>query len=133
MLDRRRFLATCSRMGFGSTLLPGVLWAIADGKPELTEAMVDQAQTIADVAIPAEYRKLMLESLNDHRKSFEQIYELHIVNSVAPALLFDPVLPAARFETEKRRMKISAAPAVPARGVPTNLEDLCFASARELG
>ena len=133
MLDRRRFLQTCSRMGFGSTLLPGVLWALADGKPELTEGMIEQAQTIADVAIPAEYRKMMLESLNDHRKSFEQIYELHIANSVAPALLFDPLLPAAKFETQKRPMKISAAPAIPARGAPTSLEDVCFASARELG
>ena len=131
MLDRRRFLATCSSMGFGSTLLPGVLWAIADGKEELTEEMIEQAQTIADVSIPAEYRKMMLESLNNHRKGFEQIYELHMANSVAPALLFDPVLPSAKFETEKRPMKISAAPAIEGR-VPGNLEEVCFRSAREL-
>jgi Asp-tRNA(Asn)/Glu-tRNA(Gln) amidotransferase A subunit family amidase len=133
MLDRRRFLLTCSAMGLGSTLLPGVLWAIADGKTEITEAMIEQAQIIADVSIPAEYRKTMLESLNDHMKSFTEIYKLHIANSVAPALLFDPVLPGAKFETEKRPMRISAPAAIATRGVPGNIEDLCFHSARELG
>jgi Asp-tRNA(Asn)/Glu-tRNA(Gln) amidotransferase A subunit family amidase len=132
MLDRRRFLATFSGMGLSSTLLPGVLWALADGKTEITEAMIEQAAAIADVPIPAEYHKTMLESLNDHAKNFEEIYKLHIPNSVAPALVFDPVLPSAKFETQKRPIKISVAPSIAARGVPKNLDDVCFASAREL-
>ena len=133
MLERRRFLATFSGMGFGATLLPGALWALADGKTEITEGMIEQAAVLAGVAIPAEYRKGMLDSLNEHAKNFEEIYKLHIPNSVPPALLFDPVLPGMRFETEKREMKISGATAIAARGVPKNIEDLCFASARELG
>jgi Asp-tRNA(Asn)/Glu-tRNA(Gln) amidotransferase A subunit family amidase len=133
MLDRRRFLATCSGMGFGSTLLPGVLWALADGKSEITVDMIEQAATIADVPIPAEYRKPMLDNLNGHVKSFTEIYKLHIPNSVAPALVFRPVLPSTKFETEKRPLKISAAPAIAKQGVPKNIEDVCFASARELG
>ena len=32
MLDRRDFLAVCSRFGLTTTLLPGVLWAMADEK-----------------------------------------------------------------------------------------------------
>jgi hypothetical protein len=119
-------------MGLSSTLLPGVLWALADGKTEITEAMIEQAAAIADVPIPAEYHKTMLESLNDHAKNFEEIYKLHIPNSVAPALVFDPVLPSAKFETQKRPIKISVAPSIAARGVPKNLDDVCFASAREL-
>ena len=133
MLDRRRFLLTCSGMGFGSTLLPGVLWAIADGKTEITEGMIEQAQTIADVTIPPEYRQMMLESLNGHVEDFAEISKLRIPNSVAPALLFDPLLPAARFETEKRPMRISAPAAIGTGRVPGNLEDLCFHSARDLG
>jgi hypothetical protein len=105
MLDRRRFLAAFSGMGLSSTLLPGVLWALADGKTEITEAMIEQAAAIADVPIPAEYHKTMLESLNDHAKNFEEIYKLHIPNSVAPALLFDPVLPSAKFETQSGRLR----------------------------
>jgi Asp-tRNA(Asn)/Glu-tRNA(Gln) amidotransferase A subunit family amidase len=132
MVDRRRFLATFAGMGFSSTLLPGVLWTLADGKAEITEAMIEQAAAIADVPIPAKYRKTMLESLNDHAKNFQEIYKLRIPNSVAPALVFDPVLPSTKFETQKRPMKISSAPSIAARGVPENLEDVCFASARKL-
>jgi len=133
MVERRRFLATCTSMGFGATLLPGVLWALADGKTEITEGMIEQAAVLAGVPIPAEYRKTMLENLNDHAKSFAEIYKLHIPNSVAPALVFDPILTGTQFETEKEPLRISPAPAIAARGVPKNIEDVCFASARELG
>ncbi|HET8966638.1 MAG TPA: amidase [Candidatus Acidoferrum sp.] len=132
MLDRRRFVATFSGMGFGSTLLPGVLWALADGKIEITEAMIEQAAAIADVPIPTEQRKTLLETLNERAKGYEEIHKLHIPNSVAPALVFDPVLSSAKLETEKRPMKMSAAPAMATRGVAKNLETLCFATAREL-
>jgi Asp-tRNA(Asn)/Glu-tRNA(Gln) amidotransferase A subunit family amidase len=133
MLDRRRFLATCSGLGLGSTLFPGALWTLAADKDKITMEMIDQAAAIADVPIPADDRQMMLDSLNDHVKGFEEIYKLHIPNSVAPALVFDPVLPSTRFETEKRFPRISPAPAMVARGVPRNLEDLCFSSARDLG
>src|SRR5262245_35023760 len=123
MVDRRRFLATFSGMGFGTTLLPGVLWALADGKTEITEAMITQAAAIADVPVPTEQRKTLLDSLNERVKGFEEIYKLYIPNSVPPALVFDPVLPSTKIETEKRPMRISAAPSVAARGVPKNLED----------
>ncbi|HKF25346.1 MAG TPA: amidase family protein, partial [Candidatus Acidoferrum sp.] len=132
MVDRRRFLAAFSGMGFGSTLLPGVLWALADGKTEITETMIERAAAIADVPVATEQREALLSTLNERIKGYEEIYKLQIPNGVAPALIFDPVLPSTKFETEKRPMKMSAAPALAARGVPTNLEDLCFASAREL-
>src|SRR5215831_5342294 len=129
MMHRRRFLLTLSGMGFGTTLLPGVLWALADGKTEISEAMIEQAALIADVPIPAEYRRAMLETLNGRLKDFEEIHKLHIPNRVAPALVFDPVLPSAQFATEKRPMKISRASAIAA---PANLEEVCFWPAREL-
>ena len=133
MLDRRRFVAACSGLGLGSTLFPGVLWTLAAEKDKITIEMIDEAAAIADVPIPAEDRKMMLDNLNEHVKGYEDIYKLHMPNSVAPALVFDPVLPSTKFETEKRPLRISAAPAIAARGVPKNLEDVCFASARELG
>src|SRR5499427_249047 len=132
MVDRRRFLQTFSAMGFGSSLLPGVLWALADGKTEITEAMLEQAAVIADVPVPTEQRKTLLETLNERVKGYEEIHKLQIANSVAPALLFDPVLSSTKFATVKRPMRISAAPAIAARGVPRNLEDVCFWPARAL-
>lgn len=132
MVDRRKFLAVFSGMGFGSTLLPGVLWALADGKTEVTDAMVEQAAAIADVPVPTDQRKTLLDTLNERVKGYEEIHKLNIPNSVPPALVFDPLLPSVKFETEKRPTEISAAPAVASKGVPKNLEEVAFWSAREL-
>jgi Asp-tRNA(Asn)/Glu-tRNA(Gln) amidotransferase A subunit family amidase len=134
MLDRRDFMKTCSGMGLAGTLFPGVLWAQAQaqGATKITREMIDSAAAIADVPIPDEYKEIMLENLNDHAKGYEEIYKLKIPNSVDPALLFDPVLPGMKFETERKPMRMSKAPSAAAASAPKNLEDLAFASAREL-
>ena len=132
MLDRRAFLTVCSRLGVSATLFPGVLWAMADEKGKVTRDMIDSAATIADVPIPDEDKDMMLESLNVFKKSFDAIAALHIKNEVAPAILFDPVLPGMKFETLPRPMKISTAPAAMSSGVPKNLEDVAFYSVRQL-
>jgi Asp-tRNA(Asn)/Glu-tRNA(Gln) amidotransferase A subunit family amidase len=122
-------------MGLAGTLFPGVLWAQAQvqaGK-KITKEMIENAASIADIPISEEYKEMMLESLNDQAKGYEEIYQLHIPNSVDPALIFDPVLPGMKLETGRKPMRISrVANAAPA-GAPKNLEDLAFASARELG
>jgi Asp-tRNA(Asn)/Glu-tRNA(Gln) amidotransferase A subunit family amidase len=131
MLDRRNFMKTCSGMGLAGTLFPGVLWAQAQaqGAKEITKEMIDNAAAIADVPIADEYKEMMLSDLNDHAKGYEEIYKLKIPNSVDPALVFDPVLPGMKFETERKPMRISKAPSA---GAPKNIEDLAFAGAREL-
>ncbi|MGH9734790.1 MAG: amidase [Candidatus Acidiferrales bacterium] len=132
MIDRRRFIAACSGLGLTSTLFPGVLWGLAAGKEKITPQMIDDAATIADVPIPAEDRQMMLSSLEDQAKGYDEIYQLHMPNGAAPAFNFDPVLSSTKFETEKRPLHISAAPAIGTRGVPRNLDDICFATVREL-
>src|SRR5579871_3930487 len=131
MLDRRSFLTVCSRFGITATLLPGVLWAMADEKGKVTREMIDNAAAIADVHIADEYKDMMLEDLNSYTEGFDAIYALHIKNDVAPAVIFDPVLPGMKFETERRPMKISAAPNA-AGAAPKNLEDVAFYSVRQL-
>src|SRR5882724_190100 len=131
MLDRRTFLSVCSRFGLTATLLPGVLWAMADEKGKVTRQMIDNAAAIADVHIADEYKDMMLEDLNSYNEGFEAIHGLHIKNEVAPAVIFDPVLPGIKFDTERRPMKISAAPSV-AGAAPKNLEDVAFYSVRQL-
>src|SRR5712692_5013853 len=134
MLDRRNFMKTCSGMGLAGTLFPGVLWAQAQAQTpkKITKEMIENAAAIADVPISEEYKEMMLESLNGHAKSYEEIYKLHISNSVDPALIFDPVLPGMRLETERKPMRISTAANLAPPSAPKNLEDLAFASAREL-
>jgi len=130
MFDRRRFLAACSALGVSSTLFPGVLWALASGKPAITKDMIDQAATIADVAIPDDAKAMMLDSLNERIKDYEAIEKLHIPNSAPSALIFDPVMPGMKYEKERRAMKISAAPAI-AVSAPASVEDLAFWTVRE--
>jgi Asp-tRNA(Asn)/Glu-tRNA(Gln) amidotransferase A subunit family amidase len=135
MLDRRSFMKTCSGMGLAGTLFPGVLWAQAQaqGAKKITKELIDNAAAIADVPIPDEYKEMMLENLNDHAKGYEEIYKLHIPNSVEPALLFDPVLPGMRFDTERKPMRMSAAPReLAGSSASRTVEHLGFSSVREL-
>ena len=130
MLQRREFMKVFSTAGLGGTLLPGVLWAQSQGKTAITKEMIKDAAAIAGVAIPDEYQATMVESLNEHGQGFEEIFNLHMANSVEPALLFLPDVSGAKIETQKSPMRISAAPAL---AVGKNVEELAFATARELG
>jgi Asp-tRNA(Asn)/Glu-tRNA(Gln) amidotransferase A subunit family amidase len=134
MLDRRRFLSACSGLGLGGTLFPGVLWAQAQaqGATKITKEMIDSAAAIAGVPIPEEDKEMMLDNLNQQAKNYEAIYALHIPNSVEPCLIFDPVLPGIKFETERRPSRISKPSAIAAPSTPKNLEDVAFAGVREL-
>src|SRR6266581_446747 len=134
MLDRRNFVKTCSGMGLAGTLFPGVLWAQAQaqGAKKITKEMIENAAAIADVPISEEYKEMMIEGLNERAKGYEEIYKMHIPNSVDPALIFDPVLPGMKFETERRPMRISAAPNITVSGASRMAEQLGFSSVREL-
>src|SRR5260370_7866801 len=121
-------------MGLAGTLFPGVLWAQAQAQAakKITKERNENAAGIADVEISEEYKEMMLESLNDHAKGYEEIYKLHIPNSVEPALIFDPVTSGTKFETEKWPMKMSAASKSWSSQAPKNIEELAFASVRQL-
>jgi len=131
MLNRRAFLAVCSRFGLTSTLLPGVLYAMADEKSKVSREMIDQAAVIADLHIADEYKDMMLESLNNLPQGFEAIYGLHIPNQVAPALVFDPVPAGMKLKTERRPQNVSA-PTKMHLAAPKNLEDVAFYSVGQL-
>jgi Asp-tRNA(Asn)/Glu-tRNA(Gln) amidotransferase A subunit family amidase len=134
MLDRRRFLSACSGLGLGGTLFPGVLWAQtqSQGAVKITKEMIDNAAAIADVPIPDETKEMMLDNLNQQAKSYEAIYALHIPNSVEPCLVFDPVLPGMKLETEGRPSRTSKLSTIAAPSTPKNLGDVAFASVRDL-
>src|SRR5437899_2685540 len=102
MLDRREFMKACSGMGLAGTLFPGVLWAQAQAKSakKITKEMIENAAAIAGVPIADEYKEMMLDNLNEHAKGYEEVYKLHIPNSVDPALLFDLVLQGMNIYTD---------------------------------
>ncbi|HUL15826.1 MAG TPA: amidase [Terriglobales bacterium] len=132
MPDRREFMRIFSALGLGGTLFPGVLWAQTQGKAKITLEMIDDAAEVADVSIPADDKQMMLDALNGHTKDYEAIYALHLPNSQAPCLIFDPVPAGLKLETERRPMRISRISSSAANTAPKNIEDLAFASAREL-
>src|SRR5579864_2519179 len=134
MLDRRRFMGACAGLGLGGTLFPGVLWAQAQsqGATKITKEMIENAAAIADVPIPDDTKEMMLDNLNQQAKGYDAIYNLHIPNSVPPCLVFDPVLPGMKFESERQPSRLSKASAIAAPSTPKNLEDVAFASVREL-
>src|SRR5262249_10319717 len=65
-------------------------------------------------------------------EGYESIYELHIPNSVVPSFVFDPVVPGVRFQRESRSGRTPKISAMTAPGTPKSLEDVAFASVREL-
>lgn len=134
MLDRRRFVSICSGLGLTGTLFPGVLWAQAQaqGAAKITKEMIDSAAAIADVPIPEEDKEMMLDNLNQRAKGYDAIYALHIPNSIAPCLVFDPIVPGMKREAEIRPARLSKPSAMVAPATPKNLEDVAFASVREL-
>ncbi|MGA8159469.1 MAG: amidase [Acidobacteriaceae bacterium] len=145
-LDRREFLAISGRFGLASTLFPGALYTLAaqaqaqsGGEtgsgatpelPKITPEMIDQAAALAGISIPAVDRQAMLDGLNDDRQGFVEIRKLHLPNSVAPAFVFDPLPPGVSVDSARKPAVYSKAPAT--KAVPSNLEDLAFASAMEL-
>jgi Asp-tRNA(Asn)/Glu-tRNA(Gln) amidotransferase A subunit family amidase len=150
--DRRRFLTVCGALGFGSTLLPGALFALAsqagaeaqapgaenssaEKLPPITDAMIRAAAAIAGVTLTAEQRAQMLSGLNNQRDGYGQIRALHMANSVQPAFIFDPLLARAPAKSEianipREPVAISAASNLAFSG---DIEKLAFASVRELG
>ena len=111
---RRAFLAQCSALGVGATLLPGVLWAKVAAGAEIDKATIAAAEEIAGVSFTDEERELMLAAV---RRQAQQIAALHAVpvdNAVAPAVSFNPLLrPDALPKASSGRPGCHASPAMP--------------------
>src|SRR4249919_3678759 len=107
--DRRAFLGICSAAGLGSTLFPGVLWAMThspasvpfatengaapDATPApITREMIDNAAAVAGISISDKDKEMMLRNLNDQVASYEAIRALALKNSDQMALVLNPVV-----------------------------------------
>ncbi len=105
MLDRREFLARCSAAGLGQTLLPGAPLALASRgmaqadthampdvavMPPLTVQMLEAAASVAGITLTPQQRQMMLEDVQSNRDGLTAIRDLHLLNAVAPAVIFDP-------------------------------------------
>ena len=144
-LDRRGFLAACSRAGITSALFPGVLYTLASQAqessdtdqskpPKITPKMIDQAATMAGIGpFTNEQKKMMMDGLVDQNGDYKAIRNLKLANSVAPAFVFHP-FPAEAEEREVLQELTRPMPWEPDRDVtaPAKIEDLAFATVSEL-
>ena len=80
--------------------------------PKITPEMIDAAAAIAGVTLTADQKSMMLEGLGKQRDSVAVIRTMKIPNSVAPAFVFDPVPAGMKLDTERKPMRMSAAPDV---------------------
>ena len=144
-LDRRGFLAACSRAGITSTLFPGVLYTLAvqaqespetdqSKSPKITPEIIDHAAILAGIGpFTDEQKKMMIDGLTDDNGSIKAVRKLKLANSVTPAFVFHP-LPAAAEKPAGMQEPSGAKAWEPNPNVtaPSNIEDLAFASVSEL-
>ena len=123
-IDRRAFMAYCSSIGMGTTLLPGVLWARLAAGAEITKETVACAEEIAGMKFTDEQRTMLVEDLRRQQRSIEALHKILPGNDVAPALRFDPVPPGATLQLPPRRPMVRSR--VPVMAAPSNLEDIAF-------
>jgi Asp-tRNA(Asn)/Glu-tRNA(Gln) amidotransferase A subunit family amidase len=121
MINRRDFTAYFAASGLGSTLLPGVLWAVAQEQQTVTREMVERAEKIAGLEFTDEQRDSIARGLTNNVRNYERLREVELPNAVPPAVQFDPVLPGMTLPDERRGMRY-----VPPVGVtrPADLEDV---------
>jgi Asp-tRNA(Asn)/Glu-tRNA(Gln) amidotransferase A subunit family amidase len=79
--------------------------------------------------LTADQKKMMLDRLTGQRESYDAIRKLKLPNSVAPAFVFDPLPPGVKADAAKAEPRWSKGASI---SVSSNIEDLAFATVREL-
>jgi len=129
--DRRAFMAYFSSIGLGTTLLPGVLWAkVSAGTLEITKETIAAAEELAGVSFTDEQRQMMLRSLQQLRQNIDALHKIPLDNSVAPAIIFEPVPPGVTLPAKKATPAVRAS--VPLMARPSSIEELAFSSVTQL-
>ncbi len=122
--DRRSFLATCTALGVGTTLFPGVLWARIVSGAEITPQVIADAEQIAGVQFDDAEREMMLDALKGQSAQIEALHKVTLDNSVAPAFNFDPVPPGRAVAQGPRKAPVRSHVTLPS--VPADLDKLAF-------
>ena len=126
--DRRSFLAicaaTCTAIGAGSTLFPGVLWAKIAAGAEITPQIIADAEQIAGVQFDAAEREMLVDALKGQSVQIEALHKVSLDNSVAPSFNFSPVPPGRTVLQGPRKAPVRSR--VTPRAVPVDMEQLAF-------
>lgn len=123
---RRAFLAHCTALGVGSTLLPGVLWARMLEGEEITTASLAAAAEVAGVEFTEEEREQMLQGVRRQTQQLQALHRVELENAVAPAIQFSPLPRPSALPPGGRSGTVTLAPATPS--MPSTDRDLAYAS-----
>lgn len=122
-------MAYFAGIGLSSTLLPGVLWAkVAEGM-EITAATIAAAEEMAGLKFDDAERAMMVDGLKTQETRIQALHKVSIPNSVAPALVFDPVPPGREIARGPKRPMVRSR--VPVKVVPAD-DELAFLPVTEL-
>jgi Asp-tRNA(Asn)/Glu-tRNA(Gln) amidotransferase A subunit family amidase len=121
---RRRFLAQCSSLGLGGTLLPGVLWAEVQrsGASQITMEMLQHSLVMAGLTFSDADQKTMLDAVNQNLTRFAELREIHIPNDVSPPFHFSALVPGMTVNRARQPFRMST----PSVKRPAHLEDMAF-------
>ena len=129
-LDRRSFMSYFTGIGLSSTLFPGVLWAKLTAGADITVDTIASAEEVAGVHFDPTERELMVDGLKQQEQRIEALHKVPLDNSVSPAIVFDPLPPGKKIQSEARRPMVRSK--VPSRAVPAAIDDLAFLPVTEL-
>src|SRR6266480_1528253 len=129
-LDRRSFMGYFAGAGLSSTLFPGVLWAKLSAGADITVDTIASAEEVAGVHFDQPERELMLDGLKQQEQRIEALHKIPLDNSVSPAIVFDPLPPGKKIQSEPRRPMVRSK--VPRRAAPADVDDLAFLPVTEL-
>ena len=95
----------------------------------ITRDTVKEAQKLFGLNFSDAKIDLMLPDLNDQRAAFERLHKFPLSNSVPCAMFFNPLPVGMKFETVRKKFKMSPSGKVK---LPANPDDLAFYSVEEL-
>jgi Asp-tRNA(Asn)/Glu-tRNA(Gln) amidotransferase A subunit family amidase len=123
--NRRQFIGYFTSIGLSSTLLPGVLWAkVHQQKAQrISKEMLTEAEKIAGLHFTEAQRDMMVEGVNQNLRRYDELRQIHLDVSVAPALRFSPILPGMKFDTKRLPFRMSKLPNV---SRPQDVEEVAF-------
>ena len=128
--DRRRFMSYFAGIGLSSTLLPGVLWAEVSNGADITASTIAAAEELAGLSFTDEERTIMVDGLKTNQSRIEALHKVALANSIAPALVFNPVPPGKKIPREAKRSMVRSNGRV--RTVPADRDELAFLPVTEL-
>jgi Asp-tRNA(Asn)/Glu-tRNA(Gln) amidotransferase A subunit family amidase len=109
-------------------LTPGLAFGQTNTNP-ITRQVVLEAEKLIGLDFSEAKIDLMLADLKEQLVKFEALHRFAFSNDAPPAVLFNPIPLGMKFQTRRRKFKMSPAGKVK---LPANLDDLAFFSVGEL-